>query len=138
MQVGTIVAVQPDRRNGIPWFGKVTASKNEHVEVIWLHKLKSNSKYFYLSKTTDTISKETIICHGIDFEPCFKDGLLWRLLTPLSFIQALNPKDDTTPIPTILSPLTHVTSTPNKISFDITQLAFPDKEAFEMYINNYK
>jgi hypothetical protein len=46
------------------------------VEVIWLHKSKSNSKYFYLSKTTDTISKETIICHGIDFEPCFEDGLL--------------------------------------------------------------
>jgi hypothetical protein len=130
--------VQPDRKNGIPWFGKVTTIKNEHVEVIWLHKSKSNSKYFYLSKITDKIAKETIICHGIDFEPCFEDGLLWCLLTPLPFIQALNPKDDTTPIPTILSPLAHVNLAPNKISFDITQLAFPDKEAFEMYINNYK
>jgi hypothetical protein len=53
MQVGTIVAVQPDHKNGIPWFGKVTTIKNEHVEVIWLHKSKSNSKYFYLSKTTE-------------------------------------------------------------------------------------
>jgi hypothetical protein len=60
------------------------------------------------------------------------------LLTSLSFIQALNPKDDTTPIPTILSLLTHVNLASNKISFDITQLVFPDKEAFEMYINNYK
>jgi hypothetical protein len=76
MQVGTIVAAQPDRKNGISWFRKVTTIKNEHVEVIWLHKSKSNSKYFYLSKTTDKISKETIICHGIDFEPCFEDGLL--------------------------------------------------------------
>jgi hypothetical protein len=76
MQVDTIVAVQPDRKNGILWFEKVTAIKNKYVEVIWLHKSKSNSKYFYLSKTTDTISKEIIICHGIDFEPCFKDGLL--------------------------------------------------------------
>jgi hypothetical protein len=91
-----------------------------------------------LSKTTDTISKETIICYGIDFEPCFENSLLWRLLTPLPFIQALNPKDDTTPIPTILSLLAHVNLALNKISFDITQLAFPDKEAFEMYINNYK
>jgi hypothetical protein len=86
MQVGTIVAVQPDCKNGIPWFRKVTTIKNKHVEVIWLHKSKSNSKYFYLSKTTDKISKETIICHGIDFEPCFEDGLLWHLLTPLPFI----------------------------------------------------
>jgi hypothetical protein len=138
MQVNTIVAVQPDRRNEIPWFGKVTAIKNEHVEVIWLYKSKSNSKYFYLSKTIDTISKETIICHGIDFESCFKDGLLWCLLTSLLFIQALNPKDDTIPIPTILSPLAHVNLAPNKISFAITQLVFPDKKAFEMYINNYK
>jgi hypothetical protein len=76
MQVGTIVAVQPDHKNGIPWFGKVTTIKNEHVEVIWLHKSKSNSKYFYLRKTTDKIAKKTIICHGIDFEPCFKDDLL--------------------------------------------------------------
>jgi hypothetical protein len=57
---------------------------------------------------------------------------------PLSFIQALNPKDDTIPIPTILSPLAHVNLAPNKISFDIIQLAFLDKKAFEMYINNYK
>jgi hypothetical protein len=53
----------------------VITIKNEHVEVIWLHKLKSNSKYFYLSKTTDKISKETIICHDIDFESCFKNSL---------------------------------------------------------------
>jgi hypothetical protein len=60
------------------------------------------------------------------------------LLTLLPFIQALNPKDDTIPIPTIFFPLAHVNLAPNKISFDITQLVFPDKEVFEMYINNYK
>jgi hypothetical protein len=74
MQVGTIIAMQPDCKNGISWFGKVTTIKNKNIEVIWLHKSKSNSKYFYLCKIADKISKEIIIYHGIDFEPYFENG----------------------------------------------------------------
>ena len=45
--VGSIVAVAPSRKNGIPWFGKVLQLLPSSLEVLWLHK-ESTTNYFYL------------------------------------------------------------------------------------------
>jgi hypothetical protein len=135
LQVNTMVAAQPDRKNGLPWFGKVIRLiGTEEVEILWLHKSSNMSKYYYLDDVTSTVHREAIICNGVEFEPVFGDRLLWKLLTPLSFIQALNQDDP----PNLAPPLATTTFVQKVRSFDITTLVFNDKEEFKDFLYAYK
>jgi hypothetical protein len=59
---------------------------------MWFYRKDSvaSSKYYFLDDKLDNISMDSVICNGVEFEPLFKDRLLWRLLTPILFIKALN------------------------------------------------
>ena len=101
LELTTIVAVQPDRANGLPWFGKVICFiGTSKLELLWLHKTTTNNtKFYYLDSSTDIIHKDSVICNRVEFEPVYGyDQLLWKLLTPLSFIQALNTNVDDMPV----------------------------------------
>jgi hypothetical protein len=90
--VHSIVAVQPQQVNGLLWFGKIICFvESDHLELLWLHKSTNISKFFYLNDTPDIVYLESIICNGVEFEPVYRNQqLLWKLLTPIPFIQALN------------------------------------------------
>lgn len=136
IQLGTLVAVQPVRKNGLPWFGKVTKFVDEEqFELLWLHK-EAATRFYYLDDSVDVIHKDTIICNGIEFEPVFGEKLVWRLLTPLPFIQAMNQDEEN--IPKLTNPVFQATPTIRKKTFDITKLAFNDKEEFAEYLYKYK
>jgi hypothetical protein len=48
MQVGTVVAVAFYKKNiKIPWFEKVINIDTDYVNVIWLHRCKNTTKYYY-------------------------------------------------------------------------------------------
>jgi hypothetical protein len=127
----SIVAAQPSRKNGLPWFRKVfTFDKTDNVILLWLYKHTSSNKYYYLHDTTDTISADAIICNSIKFELVFSDKLLWKLLTLISFIHVLN--QDT--IPTLV--LSISTAAFCKV-FDITTLVIESITEFEEYIFSY-
>jgi hypothetical protein len=134
--VNTIVAAQPERKNGLPWFGRVVRLiETEQVEILWLHKSNTMSKYYYLDDETSTVHREAIICNGVEFEPVFGDGgrLLWKLLTPIPFIQALNQDNP----PNLAPPLATTKFVQKVKSFDITTLVFNDVAEFEYFLYLY-
>jgi hypothetical protein len=130
LEVGKIVAAQSDRANGLPWFGKVQSIVDgQTVEILWLHK--ENAKYYYLDDTTSEVHNDAIICNGVEFEPVFKTKLMWKLITPLSLIQALNSDN----LPILSSPLqltSQITQKPKSI--DITSLNFNNKKDFQNFL----
>lgn len=134
----SIVAVQPSRANGIPWFGKVLQLiGNDQVEVLWLHKSSNNAKLFFLNDTPNIISNDTIICNGVDMEPIYGyDKLLWKLLTPTAFIQALNADPDK--MPTLAPPMSQLQAKQKKQNIDLTTLAFNNTEEFQKFLYNYE
>ena len=73
MDVDCIVAVQPERINAHPWFGKVVKidSTLKQVHLKWLHRHESSTTYFYMKDSLDVVHVDTIICNGVDFEPVF-------------------------------------------------------------------
>jgi hypothetical protein len=84
MQVETVVAVASYKKNAkVPWFGKVTNIDTDYVDVIWLHRCKNITKYYYTDSSVNRIHSDTIICNGVEFAPKFGDKLIWKLLTPL-------------------------------------------------------
>jgi hypothetical protein len=135
MGVNTIVAAQPDRKNALPWFGKVVQLiGTDQVEILWLHKSNNMAKYYYLDDKTSTVHREAIICNGVEFEPVFRAQLLWKLLTPLSFIQELNQVQP----PNLAHPLATTTFVQKAQAFDITNLVFNDAEEFEDFLYSAK
>ena len=84
-----------------------------------------------MDDTVDPVDKEAVICNGVEFEPVYGDTqLLWKLLTPLPFIQALNanPED----APSIIQPFSNIKSTlKKKKNIDLTSLAFQNAAEFE-------
>jgi hypothetical protein len=135
MQVDTIVAAQPGRKNAIPWFGKVIQLiGSEEVKVMWLHRKENTAKYYYMDDEINTIHIEAIICNEVEIEPVFGDRLLWKLLTPLPFIQALNQDN-----PPILAPPLAAMKFMRKVrSFDITNMVFNDVEEFKDFLYSTK
>jgi hypothetical protein len=135
ISVNCIVAAQPPRMNGNPWFAKVTnLIDNDSIEVRWLHSSIHASKYYYMEDTPDVIPTESIICNGVEFEPVFAETLLWRLLTPLPFIARLNTDQVTTLAPAIAIP----SYSKRKKNVDITSLVFSNRLEFEKYIYSIK
>ena len=135
MQIGTIVAVQPHHKRGIPWFGKVMKilEKEQQIQLVWFER-KNNSCYYYRNELEMT-SMDAIICNEVEFEPCFEnEGLLWRLLTPIQFIKAMN--SDT--IPTLSSPLSKSAPVKKWKSMDVTALVFGNEEEFKQFLTVYK
>jgi hypothetical protein len=125
LQLNSIIAIAPSRKNALPWFGKVfKIHLNNTVDVLWFHK-HNDSIYYFLNKKPDNVHYDAIICNGIEFEPNYNETLQWRLLTPISFIQALN--SDNIPI---LRNLLHTPNPykPNQAAFNITNLVFKNKE----------
>jgi hypothetical protein len=48
MQVETVVAVASYKKNAkVSWFGKVTNIETDYVDMIWLHRCKNTTKYYY-------------------------------------------------------------------------------------------
>ena len=45
---------------------------------------------FYIAEDTDEVPPGSIICNGVEFEVVIKHKMLWKLLTPMAYIQALN------------------------------------------------
>lgn len=133
IQVTSIIAAQPDRKNTIPWFGKVVKIIKEEFEVLQLHKSYNNAKYFFLNEKTNVVHKDTIIYNRIKLKPVFVDGLLWWLLTPIPFIQSLNNID----IPNLLSFIAKISISSTKKSIDIIHLVFNCKDDFEEFLNKY-
>lgn len=123
-----VVAVSPERKNGIPWFGRVLAIDNEkkEVNVRWMDRLQSKTIYFYLTDNSASIHYETIICNGVQMEPMLGDKLMWKLVTPLPFIQSMN-----TDTPPALQQNSTVVGTSNKKKkFDLSQMIFASTEEF--------
>lgn len=93
-----------------------------------------NCYQFLFSK--DYVSMNAIICNDVDFKPMFHERVIWKLITPLPFIQALN--NENIPLPALLPPISNLTTIFKKPSIDITALAFNNKEEFEAFLYEYQ
>jgi hypothetical protein len=77
MQVETVVAVAFYKKNAkVPWFGKIINIDTDYMDVIWLHRCKNTTKYYYTNSFVNQIHSDTIICNGIEFTPKFGDKLV--------------------------------------------------------------
>jgi hypothetical protein len=53
----------------VPWFGKAINIATDYVNVIWLHRCKNTTKYYYTDFSVNWIHSDTIICNGVEFTP---------------------------------------------------------------------
>jgi hypothetical protein len=137
MQVETVMAVASYKKNAkVPWFGKVTNIDTDYVDVIWLHRCKNTTKYYYTDSSVNQIHSDTIICNGVEFAPKFGDKLVWKLLNPLLFLYALHqsPKQITINKPISFSP---PSQPKERICRDISSLTFANKQEFEDFVSTY-
>ena len=129
-----IATIGPGRKNAYPWFAKVMEIHAEDVEVIWLHRLQNSSKFYYAGSVMDHVPKDAIICNGVEFVPKFGDKLIWKLVTPLTFLRTLNSDN----IPTIQGALSEVEpAQEKKKGLDITGLVFHSPEDFRKFFSSY-
>jgi hypothetical protein len=140
MTVHSIVAVQPERKNADPWFGRVISVLHEQqqVQLKWLH---SSSKvlYYYADDQDDIVAFDAIICNGVSFIPKRKTDdmsatnttMMWKLLTPLQVIKAMN----TDQIPH-LRPVSTITPVTKSSVAPFPEL-FSCKESFDKFINKF-
>ena len=130
MQPDAVIAVQPTRSNFLPWFARVVQVNlaQHEVQVKWLHRHEQSSKYFYQDDTIDVIHEETIICNGIDLQPVFGEKLMWKLLTPLLFIQALNQDQ-----PVRMTENWNIATQPSAVKYDLIELMFEDEQDFRKF-----
>jgi hypothetical protein len=127
-----VVAVAPQRKNGIPWFGRVISiePENQMLQVRWMDRLQSKTVYFYLTNNTSKVHYETVICNGVDFEPILGEKLMWKMVTPLCFIQNLNSDS----LPTIQQSNSVVLPYQRKQKFDLTQMVFGSAAEFTQFV----
>ena len=132
IRTNVVVAIAPKRKNGLPWFGRVTDvdKDNQNLTVRWMDRLQNKTVYFYLTNNTSEVHYETVICNGVDFEPILGEKLMWKLVTPLSFIQNLNADI----LPELLQPDTVVATYQKKQKFDLTQMVFGSAAEFTNFI----
>lgn len=136
ISVGSIVAVMPDRKNAIPWFARVVEilPDEDLLQIIYLHRQANTNKYYYKDDNVDTVHNDAVICNGVEFEPCFKDTtMVWKLLTPVHFIQALN--SNSPPTITYLVDTTKIK--PNLPQLDISTLIFASKDEFVQFVQKF-
>ena len=128
--MNSILAVQPEKSNMLPWFSRVVDidENDKEVTVRWFHK-KSDTTYFYMDDGVATVPFGAIICNGIDFEPVYSSVLYWRLLTPMSFIRQLNCYN-----PPKLKRAHNVSVTPKVRELDITKLVFSNAKEFKSFV----
>lgn len=129
VEKGCVVAVQPPRRNSHPWFGKVVEVREGSLLLLWLH-LRKSRKYFYIDNSTDVVANDSVICNGVECQPLFGEELLWKLMTPIAFIQQLN--SDAPPTLDRANPLPEEKIKEKKI--DLTRLVFEDEEEFAAFL----
>jgi hypothetical protein len=112
--------------------------ESDYVELLWLHKSTNITKFFYLNDTPDIVHTESIICNGVEFEPVYSNKqLLWKLLTPVPFIQALN--SDPSKMPTLAAPFTSQKPKPkSKKNVDLTSLVFNLTDEFVNFLYAYE
>lgn len=131
LELGTIVALQPSRSNALPWFAKALSWYNAStLTVMWMDSVNSTHSLYHFMDSEEQVSIDAVICNGVEFEPVFGDTLLWRILTPISFIQALNSEDMPKLSPALVGKITPTKPT----SFDITGMVFADKEQFLKFL----
>ena len=129
LKKNVVVAVAPERKNGIPWFGRVleVEEDKQEVKVRWMDRLQSKTIYFYLTNDKATIHYETIICNGVQMEPVLEEKLMWKLITPLSFIQSMN---SDTPPELLQQKDNTIVAYKKKKKFDLSQMIFANSEEF--------
>lgn len=132
MSVDSVAVVAPDRKNGIPWFGRVLEMDDNRAKLRWLHKHTSHATYFYLSDSIDWVHFDAVICNGVDFEPIIGAEFLWKLVTPLQFIRALNQELP----PAITQPDITLIPRANIPKHDISKLMFSDVDDFKRFLGS--
>ena len=133
ISINCIVAIQPDRKNGVSWFAKVMKILEEKLQILWLHK-DTNTRYFYLDDKLEMVHKETIICNGVALEPIYGQTLLWKLLTPLSFIKEMAKSDKIN----LERPFATSIVEPKQKMIDFTSLVFANRDDFIHFVYNYE
>ena len=133
LKKNVVVAVAPERKNGISWFGRVldVAANKQEVTVRWMDRLQSKTIYFYLSNEVATIHYETIICNGVQMEPVLEEKLMWKLITPLAFIQSMN---SDTPPDLLQQKENTISSYKKRKKFDLSQMIFASSEEFLQFV----
>lgn len=131
-----VVAVAPPRKNGVPWFGRVVKlhSNLSQLDVRWLDRLETKNIYFYLTEKLATIHYDTIICNGVQLEPVIGNKLMWKLITPLSFIQNLNCDEP----PNIIQQSGKIPSRVKQIKYDLSKMLFGNSEEFITFVKSMK
>jgi hypothetical protein len=129
LKKNVVVAVAPERKNGIPWFGRVLDidEDNQEVKVCWMDRLQSKTVYFYLTDNEATVHYDTIICNGVQMEPLLEEKLMWKLVTPLPFIQSMN---SDTPPELLQQKGTTISTYQKRKKFDLSQMIFINSEEF--------
>jgi hypothetical protein len=112
--------------------------ESDYVELLWLHKSTNITKFFYLNDTPDIVHTESIICNGVEFKPVYGNKqLLWKLLTPVPFIQALN--FDPSKMPILAAPFTSQKPKPkSKKNVDLISLVFNSADEFVNFLYAYE
>ena len=136
VQADCVVAIQPERANAQPWFAKVVKvdESNNMLHINYMHRHKNSTMYFYIQEAEDTTHYDTIICNRIDFEPVFKEKLMWKLLTSLPFIQALN--SNKPPTMTLYKGKQHIQESQPK--YELSNLVFANQEEFKEFVTKLK
>jgi hypothetical protein len=84
------------------------------------------------------VHTESIICNGVEFKSVYGNKqLLWKLLTPVPFIQALN--SDLSKMPTLAALFTSQKPKPkSKKNIDLISLVFNSADEFVNFLYVYK
>jgi hypothetical protein len=132
LQIGSVAAVAQARKNGIPWFGRIlhVDIEKQSVSLCWLDRLENKTIYFYLLDSIESVHFDTIICSGVDFEPHVGSKLMWKLVTPLCFIQAMN-KDEP---PELIQQDVKLREAKKRTKYDLSQLVFANSDEFLNFV----
>lgn len=128
LKTNVVVAVAPERKNGNPWFSCVLEihEEEEQVTVRWMDRQKNKTVYFYLTGKVGRIHFETIICNGVQMEPMLAETLMWKLVTPLPFIQSMN----TDSPPTLQQNSSTIKPYKKRKKFDMSEMIFANSNEF--------
>ena len=81
----------------------------------------------------DTVSRNVIICNRVEFELVFKEKLLWRLLTPIAFITAINNDKILQLLSLVMIDLMFL----KPVRIDLTSIVFHSATEFEQFLCKY-